>query len=226
MSKSKAKATKRTPLEILSKLTPVTLNSKRMLTDGVAVVDSVDMDVSTRDLKKRDENGREMDEVQPLDVIAGMTIPRIVFQVNCCKQVSVEDANGVFTTGDEVDSSGQRVIRATQKTVSLRNIRQLRKLYGLSAPFDGTFYNVLVHEGVFYAENPIADEDVEEVEKNLEEGMSVVRLTESEFYYIRYVRRAAQKLPLEDFEYSFVKRENGITWFTEQSGATILTATM
>lgn len=223
MSKKKL----RTPLEILSKRKiSVSLNSKRMLTDGIAVVTGVDMDVSTKDLKKRDSDGRETDQIEPLDVIAGMTIPRIIFQINCVKQVTVEDANGCFVTGDEVDGNGSRVIRATQKTVSLKNIRQLRKLYGLSAPFNGTFYNVLMHNGTFYCEDPIDDSEVKEIEKDLGEDMRIVRLNESEFYYIRYVGRAAQKLPLEDFEYSFVKRENNITWFTEDSGTTTLSATI
>lgn len=213
---------KLTPSQILAKRkSTVVVNNKKALNDGIARVKTVSMNTSTAPLIDR-ETGEE----RPLDMINGIRIPRIIFEVDCVKQVTSENGDGTFSTGDETDANGNVVVRATQKTVVLSNIRQLRKLYGLSAPFDGTSYYVLFADGEFFAEDPIHSDDVEEMRKDLSDDMKILELTESQFYYVRYVGRASQGMPLEDFSYSYVKRDAGITWFTEDVGPTMLNATI
>lgn len=222
MSKAEKNVKMLTPSQILAlRKSEVTLNSKKAMNEGVARVITVHMSTSLAP-----QTDRETGEIRPMDRINGIEIPRIIFEIDLCMQNTRENGDGTFTTGDECDAAGNVVVRATQKTVGLSNIRQLRKLYGLSAPFDGTLYNVLYHEGEFYTEDPIADVDVATITESLSEGMKILSLTESQFYYVRYVGRASQALPLEDHSYSFVRREGGITWFTEDSSVAVLQATV
>lgn len=112
------------------------------------------------------------------------------------------------------------------KRVLLTNVLQIRKMFmkdGNQLGVDENRTHNLIFNpemGRFDAENPIDDASVKIAEDN---GFTVAKVTESEFYYLRYLGRARQGLPLEPgYEFSRVQKDaNRGLYFTTASGEAI-----
>ena len=108
----------------------------------------------------------------------------------------------------------------------MNNVLQLRKMFqrdGNQLGVDECRTHNLVFNpdaGRFDAENPI-DEDSIKVAQDA--GFTVATVSESEFYYLRYLGRARQGLPLEPgYEFSRVQKDQGRgLYFTTSNGESL-----
>jgi|SRR5210317_1717302 len=180
--------------------------------------------VESYSAKAQDTTARTLPDgtiVEPPTVL-GKVCKTIVLSLSLRKISLEEQADGTM----EETKSDQNVVGT--KRILVSNVLQIRKLFvkdGSQLGVDENRQHILVFNpetNKFDAENPITEDSIKIVEDN---GFKTARVTESEFYYLRYLARAQQNLPLEPgYELSRVRKEAGRgLYFVTEGGEVAIT---
>lgn len=147
-----------------------------------------------------------------------------------CKMMVLSLSLRKVTLEEGSDGTVEEVVSdipvAGTKRILVNNVLQLRKMFqkdGNQLGVDENRTHRLIFNpetGKFDAENPIDEASVAVAENA---GFTVATVTESEFYYLRYLGRARQDLLLEPgYEFSRVQKDAGRgLYFTTENGESL-----